>query len=787
MLLHHLILLLFSLRQIVEGSQEATLQVLVACPGLGRGKTRSEATCEETPVRVQFVILTNPCESSTSTAIDPTSPTGPGYAEPGQSSSTGPGSSYSPTGPGARPSCHADGETCQNDRDCCSMWCDYDKLSCTSPVRLLRRRRQLLRTTTPRFLPSITHDAAVYDPNSNYCAANSDCLSFRCDNGKCDDSLTSLSIGCDGTPLNILYTLALSLDANLDVGVPDFTTNPTYTQLAMPGEFVDMSFPGTIVLKYRTEDCDMYMYNCSLGALQTYTISVGVSGHQNDPDQISEDNKPAKGGNYSYIRSTVVFDTFKGGAGRFNRTGFVQAVVSAINYDRKMYESGVSESDAKEEFSAVPSKAVSIILIDPVEKMVQYEVRVKNEDAKAVRARLLHAYFKFPLTLRLSKYGILDHINQNPFAQITIDSENSLILEPEPIYYNTTSATLRQTLYELIGAGGVVGITLACITFIVCFVFVLYRFCRQEQRAKQQNKKQQALEIKENTLNQREKELAQELQNFESEKKNLLQSSSKMKSERDILQAEAEQAEKELNTLRQQQQDELLNFEASLLKEEEEEVAEVEKRLMVENEQLFAQIEAAKQAGNQDISVTIPPPPTTTTTTNDTDNTELENEVNALVISASMDKKAIQKQLDSRREKMMLRTRARNKKRKQRRMAAKEKEIFRQEIGNGTSTNQHEQVKSLWAKVGILDMQMKTNEQKVDELQRKAEESRKQLEQETKRRTDEAHNKLEARLRKRKAKKNKKLKQTKVAATAALAGAAPAGAAQNNKGRSLYD
>jgi len=65
-------------------------------------------------------------------------------------------------------------------------------------------------------------------------------------------------------------------------------------------------------------------------------------------------------------------------------------------------------------------------------------------------------------------------------------------------------------------------------------------------------------------------------------------------------------------------------------------------------------------------------------------------------------------------------------------------------------------VSSLWKKVGLLEAKMQTNEQRVDELQKKAEESRRELEMETLKKTEEAHNKLEERLRKRNQKKKKK-------------------------------
>ena len=107
-------------------------------------------------------------------------------------------------------------------------------------------------------------------------------------------------------------------------------------------------------------------------------------------------------------------------------------------------------------------------------------------------------------------------------------------------------------------------------------------------------------------------------------------------------------------------------------------------------------------------------------------------------------------------------------------------------------------ITSLWAKVGLLDAKLQTNEQRVDELQKKAEESRKELELETIKKTNEAHNKLEERLRKRKQKqknKNKNKEQQKVRPARSLPplpqGPPPphvqSNEGNNDNGRSLYN
>ena len=124
-----------------------------------------------------------------------------------------------------------------------------------------------------------------------------------------------------------------------------------------------------------------------------------------------------------------------------------------------------------------------------------------------------------------------------------------------------------------------------------------------------------------------------------------------------------------------------------------------------------------------------------------------------MVLSATMDSDEITKQLNTRKEQMMRRLKERNAQKKKNKLMEHEKQL------QTSKASIHEQTKqttvaitSLWAKVGLLDAKLQTNEQRVDELQQKAEASRKELEAETTKRTNEAHNKLEERLRKRKKK-----------------------------------
>jgi hypothetical protein len=773
-------------------------RVQVSCPGLSRdGTSRSEVSCADTPVRFQIMIAAEDVGCATAQE-EPTSDAVSTTSTSAVAGATGTACANCPQGYSQHtPACTASPGSCHDDRDCCSHWCDYTTSTCIKKDTPHYLRRRLNPNTLPRQLkqtedsvdPEARYDALYDDANSNYCAVNSDCKSFRCVEGYCDDGMSSDYVsgsGCDDTAINVLYTLGLSLDADIDVGVPNYVTNSAHTQWAMPGEFVDVSFPGTIVIKYVTESCtynkNTYNTTCTLSNMQTFTINVATKGHQTDPSKISDDNKPAPGGNFSYIRSAVVFRTFEGGAAQFNRSGFVRAVVDAINYDRFVYQPGKAKIDSVEAFRNVPSKAVSIIVVDPQEKLVQYEVRVLNADAPAVRNRLLHAYFKFPLVLYLSHYGILSHINDQPFRDVNIDSSKSFSLLPEPIAYNDTETTtvfVTQSIKDLLGTGGVIAIVASCVVFVAASLYVIWRYFKQESTARLQSNIAKKQSKKEKDLNSREKELNMKVLALEQERDKVINSTKGIQSERDQMKKEAEEMEQTLKHLQSDGPERNLKELANQLDEENRAAMHsIEAQLQQENLAIRQQLEEAK-TNNQKEPITL----SSMLSQESIDEEALNNSIDNMVLSATMDNDEITKQLNKRKDQMMRRTKERNEKRKKKKLMEKEKQLQESKRAKVAIT-------SLWAKVGLLDAKLQTNEQRVDELQKKAEESRKELELETIKKTKEAHNKLEERLRKRKQKQKNKNKKVAPARSQPPFPQGPpppqSSEGNNDNGRSLY-
>jgi hypothetical protein len=676
------ILLLLLYTHTVVAATGDHLKVQVSCPDLTRvGSKRDAISCSEPPVRFQILIPKEDigCDYTPTASENDDSSSG----ENSLSAMTGGSATYDkncPTCPmgytsqSLTPKCTKLLGYCTDDRDCCSHYCNYDTGKCESyQRRSLRSSAAKSRQLAPHSLSY--YNEYLYDDSSNICASNSDCLSFRCVDGYCDDETSSNYVtgnGCDDNFVSILYTLQLSLDADVNVGEPDWRTNPEYTQEAMPGEFVDVSFPGTIVIKYRTETCNEF--SCNMTDVKTYTINVGSTGHETDPTKISKDNKPAAGGNFSYIRSAVVFKSFVGGAGKFNRTGFVRAIVDAINYDRLIYVPGVAKHQLQEEFRKVPPKAVSIIVIDPKEKLVQYEVRVLKTDSNAVRNRLLHSYFKFPLVLRLSFYGILGPINVRPFSFIDIDSSNSFTIESEPIYINETQ-TVTQSKYasikEVLGVEGILGIAVSVFVFICCSLFVFWRFCKQQKTAKDQLKKEHELQDYAKQLTAKEKEINMKLQQVEEEREQLLKLNGGIKNERDSIRAQAMEAEKKLKLLQENGAD---TTGANDLKTLENEIDEenLNELITIEQKCKEEEIEIMEKLKNGD-NVTLPLSPTFDI---DAANKErMNSEIDTLVLNANMDAEQVSKQLKERKERMLARTRERNKARKKKKLAEKEELI----------------------------------------------------------------------------------------------------------------
>ena len=75
------------------------------------------------------------------------------------------------------------------------------------------------------------------------------------------------------------------------------------------------------------------------------------------------------------MRSAITFDSFNGSVSKFNSTAFKFAVMDALNTDRLQYS---GSEKGKELFAKVKTKDVSVIVVDPMEKTVQFEVARKG-------------------------------------------------------------------------------------------------------------------------------------------------------------------------------------------------------------------------------------------------------------------------------------------------------------------------------------------------------------------------------------------------------------------------
>ena len=137
----------------------------------------------------------------------------------------------------------------------------------------------------------------------------------------------------------------------------------------------------------------------------------------------------------------------------------------ALNIDRMIYTPGVKKG--KEAFAQVKDKDIYVILIDPKEKVVQYEVRTKlPEDGVQIQKRLLHSYFKYPLAMFLSKWNVLDATTfDGTYMQanrINIDSQSSIML---------VAGKKKYSLAEL-SAGVIAAIVLGGLFVIVGMIVV---------------------------------------------------------------------------------------------------------------------------------------------------------------------------------------------------------------------------------------------------------------------------------------------------------------------------
>ena len=164
----------------------------------------------------------------------------------------------------------------------------------------VRRRALRLGVDRRRFLDKDDDHAST---GQQPCYSNSECLSYRCLNknekkkktttnngvvGYCDDAIGDTYAGfgstCFPANLRILYTV--ELEGEPTPGDPSMS-NP-YTLSTALGDYQEMSFPGTITVRARTEYCN-YEENCmltnsccTLSSVIKMTVLVSANGPKNN-------------------------------------------------------------------------------------------------------------------------------------------------------------------------------------------------------------------------------------------------------------------------------------------------------------------------------------------------------------------------------------------------------------------------------------------------------------------------------------------------------------------------
>ena len=215
-----------------------------------------------------------------------------------------------------------------------------------------------------------------------------------------------------------------------------------------------------------------------------------------------------------------------------------------------IYTPGVKKG--KEAFAQVKDKDIYVILIDPKEKVVQYEVRTKlPEDGVQIQKRLLHSYFKYPLAMFLSKWNVLDATTfDGTYMQanrINIDSQSSIML---------VAGKKKYSLAEL-SAGVIAAIVLGGLFVIVGMIVVTIKGRKQAKIETYQNQKSIELHRMESTLQLREQQLNNKIKQLNQEKSALLKQQNALKSDAVSKQAELNTAELKFKELALQETIEL--------------------------------------------------------------------------------------------------------------------------------------------------------------------------------------------------------------------------------------
>ena len=596
---------------------------IVSCPGMKRSSING-FKCKDTPVRYQVVVPVPKLRDAGILDCD-------NYDYSRDSDGT---NSYNPadseTSSDPNRGCDPDGKPCADSRDCCSNYClwvnDKSESVCRPPEDAPAYRRNLRNVV--KDAPVSHHRQLTHDESGNKaCVANAECASYRCKDGFCDDGISQGFAGSDGCKiptLQVMYTLQLEGKSN--PGDPS-VNNSAATVFLRPGEFGEISFPGNLVIRTRLKYCGVYNnYQCVLGPVST--ISVDIPEASNSPH---EDALPKKDSNDVYVRSAITFDRFDVALGKFNISAFKSAVMDALNTDRLEYSAGAEEG--KQQFAEVKHKDVSVVLVDHQLKTVQFEVRtMKEKDAVQLSARMLHAYFKFPLAIFLSKYGVLD---ENAYScawgqasQIHIKATGASLLRSEKSVPLVTAAGLATAAIIFIILGGI--LVCAGVAWVIA-------------RSREQAKVATMLSYKAESLNKREAKLAEDLEKLEKQKNDLVKEMVDLQRNTAKREEEYAAAQEKLKVLASRETSVLEDLTASLDAEHEQEVTKIEAQLAKEKEQLLKELEN----GGPQMEIAL-------------DADTIEHRMDALVICAGTSAAQTRKDLEDRHAKIRARVAHRN-------------------------------------------------------------------------------------------------------------------------------
>lgn len=573
------------------------LESIISCPGMVKTGP-SEYKCEDLPVRYQAVISVAALRNVGITECD----------------------NYDYSKAESHYSCTTDEGACYDNRDCCSNYCSWSTYDPKNPQGRCAVPFRMLRPQTRR----LPHDDR--DP-SKKCSGNSECVSYRCVNGYCNDDVNEGFAGSDGCyvpGLTIMYTI--QLEGESSPGVPS-VNNTENTFHLMPGEFGDILFPGKTVLRSRLRYCGSFNnYACIDGAIYETKIKVNK---QKDTHNAA---RPPKNSDSIYVRSAISFDTFGQSASRFNSSAFKSAVVDALNIDRLIYSPG--QSDGKQEFAQVKEKDVVVIEVNPKSQVVTFEVRTKREDhAIHLSARMLHAYFKFPLAIFLSKYGVLDNqaysLSWEQAKRISVAASDAVLLRAEMFKGLSIAVGLAAGVVVLIVVSGM----LVCAGAVWIFV-----------RAREQAKVATMLSYKAESLNKREKELAKSLELLEKKKNELLRETAELKRAAEKHANDYAEAQKRLKLLAAKESSEIEALNSSLDEEHKNEVENIKKQLEEEKKEVIKAL-----ADNEEIAL---------------DADSVEHRMEDLFIKGGSSSAEVQKALDERHAKIRSRAQHRNEQRR---------------------------------------------------------------------------------------------------------------------------